>query len=118
MTGQWVDLLPHVRPDLDGVLGVWQANGDGLLSTDQERAALALPVQVAGSYDLEVDFTPLKGKMVLNFALPVGTTYGEIALGGSEQFDGLRLIDGQGVDDNPTTTPRARSSPAGGTACW
>ncbi len=100
---QYADILPWVDPKLDCVTGEWTKNGTAVANTSF-GARIALPVKVAGEYDLETTFTRREGKDTLAIVLPVGSHACDIALSSWEgQAHGLEAIDGQDSRSNPTT---------------
>ena len=49
-----------------------------------------LPIELKGDYDLEVEYTPIKGGNAVEVALPVGLQSCELQLsGGGVNIDGL-----------------------------
>ncbi len=112
---QWVDLLPRV--DRECYLeGAWERDGDGLVKTSGSRTLLALPVEIDGSYDLQLDFAVISATPFWALGIPVGDTKCEVTFGshrtrfdGIQRIDGrdvLQLVDGQPVIDNRNPTAR------------
>jgi hypothetical protein len=77
--GTFADLLEHVDPRRYAVRGEWgfvPSTGPGVAGGLRVKpglhARLALPAQVTGDYDLEVDFTRTAGEDGMMLILPVG----------------------------------------------
>jgi len=79
--GQWIDLVAGVDPDKDAVAGTWQRKDVLALVKSCDRARLALPWQVAGDYQLKVEFARTRGGADITFILPVGSRSTALILG-------------------------------------
>lgn len=105
--GKWVDLLPFVDAARDGVAGQWKPSGDDLLVSAADHARLALPVTLAGSYDLEVEFVRTDGESEVAMIFPVGVK--QIALvfsADSGKCHGLEVLDGRTADSSGNPSRR------------
>lgn len=107
--GQWVDLLPWIDVGRDRLEGEWTQSKDGLRadSSTSKTAALAAPVAVKGSYDLQVEFTAAKGpKYPAAIGLPIGDRACTLVLfGWGGKISGLEMVDGRPADRNFSTMP-------------
>ena len=70
---QWIDLLELVDPVRDAVWGKWEQRKEGLAVSAGRDCRLALPVAVAGSYELEMTFTRVRGGTVSTPSFRWGT---------------------------------------------
>ena len=109
-TQQWVDVLRRVDLEKDRVKGTWARDQNGLLAMDGWHSRVKLPVQVDGSYDLEVDFTRIAtgGSRSVNIIFPVGEAGCVVAFGGwGDQVHGLQNVDGlEAIDDESPAAVR------------
>lgn len=93
--GQVVDLLALVDPQYDGIPSpTWRREGNSIVSRF-DTSALVLPVTVQGAYRLDVQFTRLDGKNLVQFVLPTGSTRVAVQLDAWAAVSGLALVDGQ-----------------------
>ena len=75
-----MDLLPRV--DTECYLeGVWERRGDALVKATGRRSQLAFPVEIDGSYDLQLDFAVISGTIFWGLWLPVGNTQCDLTFG-------------------------------------
>jgi hypothetical protein len=79
--GKWIDLLASVDPEKDAVAGTWQRKDVLALVKSVEGARLALPWEVAGDYQLKVEFARTRGGADITFILPVGSRSTALILG-------------------------------------
>jgi hypothetical protein len=108
---QWVELLPRV--DQRCLLrGQWERRGDALVRLPLVDSGLVeFPVEIDGSFDLQVDFTVIKGTLVPGLAMPVASTQCEVIFNSHNTLcDGIQLIDGyeviQFIDRRPVIDKR------------
>ena len=106
--GKWVDLLPLVDPAKHAVKGTWQRTHQGLLSDGQPGSRVALPVQVAGSYEFEFRFIRTSRKVVnarlITASFAVGRPAARLILGGwANSRSGLEPVHGKPYRENETT---------------
>ncbi len=98
----WIDLLELVNIERDRVSGTWTKEGNSLAVANGGK--LMLPVLVEGSYQLEVEFTRVRGDSDVNIILPVGSRQCMMMFSGwSGTASGLEMIDGSRASSNPTT---------------
>jgi hypothetical protein len=104
---QWIDVLPYTDPDRDRVSDLWELRKDGVgCHGSSGYPRFALPVEVHGDYDLEVEFTRDAGDGLIRIMAPVGDqnlsqlllAAGDGRLYGFNEFDGHGL----GKEGNPT----------------
>ena len=69
---QWVDLLRLVSPSSDAIYGAWSHNGADLTCEPVDFGRISFPIEINGSYDLEIEFTRKEGNGELNTIIPVG----------------------------------------------
>ncbi|MGE0609059.1 MAG: hypothetical protein AB7O62_18340, partial [Pirellulales bacterium] len=108
---KWVDVLQMVDLNRHKVDGGWVRNGDAIGITRAGRTSrFEIPVALAGSYDLEVAFTLLKGYDAI-FTLPVGTSHCNLIINGWKgTTSGLARVGNKGGDQNSTTLKHSRLS--------
>ncbi|MEN6497953.1 MAG: hypothetical protein ABFD16_26945 [Thermoguttaceae bacterium] len=107
--GQWVDVLKYADLEWGRAYGDWSRQAEGIVGAlsmkDSANPRLALPVEIDGSYDLEVELTRNERDLTAGVILPVGRR--RVAL----RFDcrnfgtpisGLEPINGQSAMRNPT----------------
>jgi formylglycine-generating enzyme required for sulfatase activity/serine/threonine protein kinase len=102
--GPWVDLLERVDLARSCLRGFWRREENGLIAVG-DRCQLLLPLVIQGDYDLEIQYTPVRGGNAVQVTFPVGSRRCELELsGGGANVDGLALIDGLPAWDekNPT----------------
>ena len=106
---QAVDLLPLTNPDKSAIQGTWNRTKDGIeVSAGSGFNRLALAGKIKGSFQWEVQFTPLEGQDSIVFLFPVGNACPYVELdGGKGRWSGLGVIAGDTPGDrgNPTTRP-------------
>ena len=102
---EWVDLLERADPQAGRVAGRWRREGQEIVTVSEAgdlNARMLLPVTVRGSYDMEVEFTRLRGQYYVATLLPVGSRICWLVFGaGEEKAHGLDTVDGVDVRDNP-----------------
>ena len=102
---QEVDVLPHVIAELDVTSGDWSHDEAGLVSDNRMRNVLQAPIDVRGSYEFIVDFTPLETRESFGFVLPIADSVVCADLNAHEQnIAGLSNIDGNAAFNNTTTS--------------
>lgn len=102
--GPAMDVLAKVDPVADALQSKWTRSPVGISCDKDENPALALPVKVEGSYDLQVDFTRSVGGNAVIVGLPVGSKACRLVLSGwMGEAAGLEDVDGRGARRNPTT---------------
>jgi hypothetical protein len=69
---QWIDLLHLVNPATDGIYGTWTRKGSELVCDPAEFSRIRFPIEVTGSYDLEIEFTRKDGNDEITTMIPVG----------------------------------------------
>jgi len=102
--GRWVELLRSVDVGRDRVEGQWKRDDKILAVAPGQWSRLMLPVNLKGSYDLQVDLVRHSGENTLKIFLPVGSTACSLTLSGWQgSASGLGMIDDRFADNNPTT---------------
>ncbi|HUT12282.1 MAG TPA: PA14 domain-containing protein [Thermoguttaceae bacterium] len=100
---EWVDLLGGVEVPRNRVLGTWQLAGDVLTVPAGDFSRIMLPIEVAGSYDLEVEFTRHEGDDAVAVILPIGPTQCAMLLsvldGKGDARHGVAHVQGRGAAD-------------------
>ena len=99
----WADVLDKLDPARHAVAGEWGAAGGGVAVKPSLFARAAIPVDVRGSYELEVTFTRTAGDGSVDVTIPVGRGGARLllsALHGRRHL--LREVWGKGLSDNPT----------------
>jgi hypothetical protein len=97
---QWVDLLRLSSPTADAVYGKWTRQSTEIVCEPADYARLRFPIEVTGSYDLEVEFTRKVGNDDVNAIIPVGGHRFMVMLGAIDgSASGLSRIDGVSVRD-------------------
>jgi hypothetical protein len=104
--GGWVDLLPLVDPDKDGVEGIWKRDGDGLvLQNKGPHNRCMFPLATSGSYALELTFERTAGEQTFKVYLPVGSRHVMLVVAGyGGSLAGLEYINDRRVDERPNPT--------------
>lgn len=104
---EWIDLLKLFDLAEDRVSGPWERNGDKLIGMPEPdppfTSRARLPVNVEGSYDLEVEFARAEGNGAVALNLPVGTHQCSLIFSHQYNVHGIELIDGESVHANRTT---------------
>ena len=54
---RWIDVLPLVDLDRDVVSGKWRRDGNAIVAERNPGTRVAIPLAIAGGYDLAIDFT-------------------------------------------------------------
>jgi hypothetical protein len=109
--GEWVDLLQFADVDWGRVQGEWNRRGDELVAgcvkwSPAGHPRIALPTEVQGSYDFEVEFTRTKGPFIVATILPVGLRHVTMLFDQGtppDKVSGLEPIDRKTARDNPTS---------------
>jgi hypothetical protein len=109
--GEWVDLLQFADVDWGRVRGEWNRRGDELVAgcvkwSPAGHPRIALPAEVQGSYDFEVEFTRTKGPFIVATILPVGSRHVTMLFDQGtppDKVSGLEPIDRKTARDNPTS---------------
>jgi tetratricopeptide (TPR) repeat protein/predicted Ser/Thr protein kinase len=70
--GKWLELLEMVDIARHSVRGTWRRSGGGVEVKPMLFARLAIPVDVRGSFELDVEFTRTDGDGAVSMTLPVG----------------------------------------------
>ena len=108
--GGWTDLLKLVDLKKDVVKGTWRRQGDALALVSQDlKQRVAVPVTVAGSYELQITFVRTSGDDTVSIAFPVGSRSARLAL----DFDhgkksGLIRVNGKWLSSGNETEVRPR----------
>lgn len=108
--GQWVNVLEFVDVDWGRVRGEWNHNGEELVAgcvkwSPEGHPRIALPVEIQGSYDLEVEFTRTKESFIVATILPVGSQHVTMLFDQGtppDKVSGLEPIDYKTARDNST----------------
>jgi len=104
-TGDAIDLLPIINPELHTRAGQWDIV-DGVLRTvgRDRNANIRIPLLPRGPYTLKATFTRRKGKNAIDFVLPVGDRIVCARLGGwDNRFSGLESLNGKSPSGNSTS---------------
>jgi hypothetical protein len=104
-----VDLLADIDPRRDAVRGMWTVAPTGLRvasAPNAPPAVFAFPLEIAGDYEVRLNFVRLEGKNSVNVLLPVGTGAATFILAGFPDRPGgpqtgLSGIDGQALPNLP-----------------
>ncbi len=70
--GQPTEILSTVDTSKHAVRSVWSRNEDGITGARSHAALLMIPVEIRGSYQLDVTFTRNEGSDLVSVVLPVG----------------------------------------------
>jgi len=98
-----VDLLAAVDLENGVVAGKWEKPGGQLVSAEKPYARVRLPGEPKGSYQLEVQFTRVRGDCFA-VLLPVGKTRTCLIVSGwGGKVSGLAHVGGKDADRNETT---------------
>jgi predicted component of type VI protein secretion system len=102
-----VDLLTANDLLSGRVAGQWRRDADGLTVLPERGSQflqLNLPGEIAGSYDLEVQFTRHSSDQTVGVVLPAGSRLCSVVLSSfAGEASGLEFINEQDVRNNPTT---------------
>jgi len=101
-----VDLMRLIDPKRDAVQGQWEMKGNELMSSAANPARLQIPYQPPTEYNFKIVFTRQSGTDCLAQMLPKNTTqFAWIIAGhGRDSYGGFEVVNGQGINDNPTFT--------------
>ena len=104
--GEWVDVLPQVKPDQHGVKGSWRVAGKTLETNADGASRIVLPYRPGGEYDLEVAFTRKTGQhsIALMFSAGKGRAAFEVDAWG-DHLSGIQRIGGKTIKENSTRRP-------------
>lgn len=97
---KWVDMLALVNPERHGGLGRWVRQGRAIAFEYSKHTTGVIPVTAAGSYDMQVTFTVVRGHMV-SVVAPIGRGKGSIQIG-TRRGTVIVLDRAGGRDGNPT----------------
>jgi hypothetical protein len=107
--GKPTEILSTVDTSRHAVRSVWSRNENGITATRSHAALLMIPVEIRGSYQLDVTFTRNAGSDIVGLVLPVGD-HGCMVLfsaaGGAA--GGIALIDGKSIGENGTARKPCR----------
>ncbi|MBM4017880.1 MAG: hypothetical protein FJ288_06045 [Planctomycetes bacterium] len=106
---QWIDLLALVDPAKDALAGQWERQGTALaIAGGEPDRRLAVPLAVAGSYELDARLMRTAGDNAVMIALPVGAASVGLCFSvRASAASGLTRINGRGGDANETTVKDA-----------
>lgn len=100
--GQWVDLLPYADLEWGRAGGDWSRQADGIVAglwmEEKAPSRLALPVEIDGDYDVEVELTRTQRDRVAGVILPVGPKRVVLRCDMKNRFgpvSGLEPVDGK-----------------------
>ena len=110
---QTIDLLALVEPAKHSASGAWELCQSGLATVRKGEgfnpiSLILPPVIPEGSFELETEFTMLKGEHGAGLLFPIGNSFALVEFGAfGGRFSGLAVIDGRGTGDsnNPTSRP-------------
>jgi len=77
----WTEVLPLVQVEKHRVAGEWETDGVDVVCSPGLTSRLALPLVVAGSYDVELVFTVNSGRAHVDLFLPIGDSATLLSLG-------------------------------------
>lgn len=80
--GEPVDLLSTVRLPEHSLRGTWKKLDGSVICEPSESALLMIPVAVAGSFELDCEFTRRTGKGAIAVVCPVGAPSTTIVVSG------------------------------------
>lgn len=102
--GRWVDVLPLVDPKEHRQKGNWHLRGSVLRIEPIDGGRLQLPVELHGSYELEVSFVRTEGNESVGIILPLGGgNRCMLRLARNDKASGLEMIQGKKAHQNDTT---------------
>jgi hypothetical protein len=105
--GETVNLLSLVDPQLDALAANWERKYETLQAEPPESdSRIRLPIDVQGSFALNLDFTAVDGQSVL-LALPAGGRGFQVVLGVAPavQLAGIQTIAGNAVPKSGVAVP-------------
>jgi hypothetical protein len=98
---KWVDVLRLVDTTRDRIDGDWTRHGQELTCRRGVASRIAFPVDINGSYDLEVEFTRTAGRDDVAAMLSTGSHGCMVVLGAwSASVSGLMNVDGRDARDS------------------
>jgi hypothetical protein len=98
-----IDVLANIDLDRDALHGSWQYDGQSLISPENSRGALQLPVLLPPEYRLELVAARESGGDCLSFTLPIRGRQACLVIDGYQgKLSGLQTIDGKHIDVNET----------------
>ncbi|WP_460185239.1 S1C family serine protease [Thermopirellula anaerolimosa] len=101
-TSHVTDLLAMVVPERDSRDGVWQREGDALVSPPQALTVLTFPYRVEGNFKLTIVAERIQGQEALNLVVPFGGRPAMFVLEGfGKKVTGLNLVRGMTADQSP-----------------
>ena len=104
--GEWVDLMPAMDLARDRIAGKWQCASGKIKAEKSNYAQLVLPVQVFGSYELEVHLSRYRDERRTALLLPVGTNRCTLLLSDQRyRLIGLARVAGRPLQENSTSVP-------------
>ncbi|MGQ9823143.1 MAG: S1C family serine protease [Thermogutta sp.] len=99
---QAVDLLAMVVPERDSRNGVWQREGNSLVSPPQALTVLTFPYQPQGNFKVLIVAERIEGQEALNLVVPyLGRPAMFVLEGFGKKVTGLNLLRGMTADQNP-----------------
>lgn len=104
--GNWLDALKVIDPLEHLVQGDWVRGRKDIQAIAGASAAITeIPIEAEGSYDLQVQFTRLRGDGALAIVFPVGADRGQFWLSSAGDKAGLLLAEGAKASDAESETP-------------
>lgn len=108
--GQWVDVLPYADLEWGRVEGDWSRQPEGIVSgvsmQNNVNPRFALPIEIDGNYDLEVELTRNQRDLTAGVILPVGrkrvVLRCDLRKFGTP-ISGLEPVDGKPAMNGPTS---------------
>lgn len=98
-----IDVLAKIDLDRDALHGSWQFDGHSLITPQNSRGALQLPVVLPEEYRLEAIAARESGDDNLTFTVPIGGKQSNLIIDGYKgTLSGLQPIDGKSIDVNET----------------
>jgi len=105
--GRIVDLLPLIDQEKDAVLGKWQKQNGQLSCSAKGVGRLEIPYQPPKEYDFKIRFTRIDGNDSVDQYMFKSDHHFMWHVGGwGNTILGFELINGQGVDNNPSGIKR------------
>ncbi len=102
--GRWVDIMPVLDPQKHRQKGNWHLRGSVLRIDPIDGGRLQLPVELHGSYELEVSFVRTDGNESVGIILPLGGGHRcMLRLARNDKASGLEMINGKKAHENETT---------------
>ncbi|HVR84507.1 MAG TPA: protein kinase [Planctomycetota bacterium] len=101
-----LDLIPHIDPSRDTVVGPWRKEGGHIYCDGGENAVLRIPYEPPGEYDFRIIYTRVQGRCgTAQFLTREGRNFFWEMGGYGNALSGFALIGGKGSSDNPTKSP-------------